>query len=79
MAILALATGTHDGALRDRLFSVVDSLAGPRFAADAPAAPLPDTVPDAVPGSAWPLPGSRLAPAPSGNGRSGAPADPVTL
>jgi len=74
MAILALATGTHDGALRDRLFSLVDSLAGPRTA-DAPAAPLPD----AVPGSAWPMAGSRAAPAPTGNGRSGAPADPVTL
>ncbi|HEY5628648.1 MAG TPA: nucleoside-diphosphate sugar epimerase/dehydratase [Candidatus Limnocylindrales bacterium] len=30
-SILALATGTHDGALRDRLFRVVETLAGPRF------------------------------------------------
>ncbi len=33
-SILALATGSHDGALRDRLFSVVESLAGPRFVPD---------------------------------------------
>ena len=78
MAILALATGTHDGALRDRLFSVVDSLAGPRVSVDVAAAPRPDAVPDAMTDSSWPLTGSRVAPAASGNGRSGAPADPVT-
>ncbi|MHB8960546.1 MAG: polysaccharide biosynthesis protein, partial [Candidatus Limnocylindrales bacterium] len=53
-SILALATGTHDGALRDRLFGLVESLAGPRLPSDgqgkAPGEPVgaADRVPSSV-------------------------------
>ena len=84
MAILALATGTHDGALRDRLFALVESLAGPRDAVARDDAVVP--VPDAVMSEALKqLSGARLVPASPaattqpGNGRSGSAADPVTM
>ncbi len=69
-AILALATGTHDGALRDRLFGLVEELAGPRLASDGQGAAA-----SAPAGALEPV--NRVAPSVAPGGRTVVPTSPA--